>query len=235
MAYQARQRDPLFDSDTQAIIERRGKELIGLTLLGLAFLVALALGSYSPDDPNWLSSTEEPAQNLLGPLGAAFASPLYVIAGYGAWAIAAVFAVWGARFVVHHGEEHAIGRLIFAPIAVAMVSVYFSTHVPGEGWDHSFGSGRSLRRHGPWRDPGRPSRFPRCGAQGRSGRAFCRKHRNDGLRARLRPQGTLDLYTLSHRWPDPDLSRHPLASGTRRHRRAASRKICPRPGTRRAR
>ena len=141
MAYQARQRDPLFDSDTQAIIERRGKELVGLTLLGLAFLVALALGSYSPDDPNWLSSTEEPAQNLLGPLGAAFASPLYVIAGYGSWAIAAVFAVWGARFVVHHGEEGAIGRLIFAPIAVAMVSVYFSTHVPGEGWEHSFGLG----------------------------------------------------------------------------------------------
>ena len=31
MAYQARHRDPLFDSDTQAIIERRGKELIGVT------------------------------------------------------------------------------------------------------------------------------------------------------------------------------------------------------------
>ena len=28
MAYQARHRDPLFDSDTQAIIERRGKELL---------------------------------------------------------------------------------------------------------------------------------------------------------------------------------------------------------------
>ena len=41
MAYQARHRDPLFDSETQAIIERRGKELVGLTLIGLAVLVAL--------------------------------------------------------------------------------------------------------------------------------------------------------------------------------------------------
>ena len=46
MAYQTRHRDPLFDSDTQAIIERRGKELVGLLLLGLALVVAMALGSY---------------------------------------------------------------------------------------------------------------------------------------------------------------------------------------------
>ncbi len=141
MAYQARHRDPLFDSDTQAIIERRSKELIGFVLLGCALVVAMALGSYTPDDPNWLSATDAPAQNLLGPLGAAFASPLYVIAGYGAWGIALILGVWGARFVAHYGEERAIPRLIFAPIAVAMIAVYFSTHVPGAGWTHSFGLG----------------------------------------------------------------------------------------------
>ncbi|MEM7753182.1 MAG: DNA translocase FtsK 4TM domain-containing protein [Pseudomonadota bacterium] len=141
MAYQARHRDPLFDSDTQAIIERRGKELIGVLLLALGVLAMLALGSYSADDPNWLSSTDAPAQNLLGPIGAAVASPLYVIAGYGSWAIALVLVVWGARFVFHFGSDHALGRLIFAPIAVALVSVYASTHVPGAGWPHSFGLG----------------------------------------------------------------------------------------------
>ncbi|NNL72037.1 MAG: DNA translocase FtsK [Silicimonas sp.] len=141
MAYQARHRDPLFDSDTQAIIERRGKELLGMVLLGVAILMALMLGSYSPDDPNWLSATDSPARNLLGPLGAALASPLNVIAGYGAWAIAAVLAVWGLRFVVHFGEERALGRLIFAPIGVAFVSVFASTHVPGADWTHSFGLG----------------------------------------------------------------------------------------------
>ncbi|MEM7718116.1 MAG: DNA translocase FtsK 4TM domain-containing protein [Pseudomonadota bacterium] len=141
MAYQARHRDPLFDSDTQAIIERRGKELIGVLLLGLGVLCLLALWSYSADDPNWLSSTDAPAQNLLGPLGAAIASPLYVIAGYGSWAIALILIVWGARFVFHLGSDGAMGRLIFAPIAVALISVYFSTHVPGAAWPHSFGLG----------------------------------------------------------------------------------------------
>ena len=141
MAYQTRGRDPLFDSDTQAIIERRGKELIGMALVAAAVMIALALGSYSPDDPNWLSATDAPAQNILGPLGAAFASPIYVIAGYGGWAMSLVFFVWGLRFIFNHGEQIILHRMIFAPIAVALVSVYFSTHVPGAGWTHSFGLG----------------------------------------------------------------------------------------------
>ena len=141
MAYQARHRDPLFDSDTQAIIERRGKELIGVVLLALGVLSFLALWSYSADDPNWLSSTDAPVQNMLGPIGAAFASPLYVIAGYGSWAISLVFLVWGTRFLCHFGSDNALGRLIFAPIAVALVAVYASTHVPGASWPHSFGLG----------------------------------------------------------------------------------------------
>ncbi|NNL17787.1 MAG: DNA translocase FtsK, partial [Boseongicola sp.] len=141
MAFQTRHRDPLFDSDTQAIIERRGKELVGLTMIGLAFLVALMLGSYSPDDPNWLNATDAPASNILGPVGAAIASPLYVIAGYGSWAIAAIFGVWGLRFLFHYGEERAMSRLIFAPIGVALIAIYASTHLPGANWVHSFGLG----------------------------------------------------------------------------------------------
>ena len=39
MAFQTRTRDPLLDSDTQAIIERRGKEILGLLLLGIAVAI----------------------------------------------------------------------------------------------------------------------------------------------------------------------------------------------------
>ncbi len=48
---------------------------------------------------------------------------------------------WGARFLFHRGEERSFGRVIFAPIAVALASVYASTHVPGSDWTHSFGLG----------------------------------------------------------------------------------------------
>ena len=54
-SYQARQRDPLLDQGMQAALERRGKELLGALLLGLGLIMALILGSYSPDDPSWLA------------------------------------------------------------------------------------------------------------------------------------------------------------------------------------
>ncbi len=140
-SYQARQRDPLLDQHTQAAIERRGKELLGIVLLAMGIATAMIIGSYSPDDPSWLAATDEPAQNLLGRFGAAVASPLYVIAGYGAWGLALALVVWGVRFVAHAGEERALSRAIFTPIAIAVLSVYASTHAPGAGWLHSFGLG----------------------------------------------------------------------------------------------
>ena len=140
-SYQARQRNPLLDSNTQAILEQRGKELLGVGLLVIGVLAAMILGSYSPEDPSWMSATDEPAKNLLGRFGASVASPLYVIAGVGAWGISLVAAVWGLRFVLHTGAERAISRIIFAPIAIALASIYASTHVPGADWTHSFGLG----------------------------------------------------------------------------------------------
>ncbi|PPB79471.1 S-DNA-T family DNA segregation ATPase FtsK/SpoIIIE [Albidovulum inexpectatum] len=140
-SYQARQRDPLLDQNIQAALERRGKELIGLILLAAAICVALMLASYSPDDPGWFAATDEPVQNVMGRFGAAIALPLMVVAGKGAWGIALILAAWGLRLVLHRGEQRALTRAIFAPIAVALMSVYASTHVAGPEWQHSFGLG----------------------------------------------------------------------------------------------
>ncbi len=141
MAFQARRRDPFLDSDMQAAIEQRGKELFGLALLSIGVLVTLMLLSYVPEDPSWLSATDEPAQNWLGRFGASLASPLFVIVGFGAWAIPFVTVIWGLRFLLHRGEDRALSRLLFAPLAVALASVYASTHLPLSEWTHSFGLG----------------------------------------------------------------------------------------------
>ena len=141
MAYQAKGRDPIFDSTTQALIEQRGKELLGLGLLALAVVLGLILGSYSPDDPGWLAATEGPANNLFGTVGANIASPLAVIIGKGAWAIVIALAIWGIRFITHQGEERALSRIVFVPIAVALAAIYASTMVPGDAWSHTFGLG----------------------------------------------------------------------------------------------
>ena len=140
-SYQMRQRDPLLDQNIQAMLERRGKELLGVVLLGLALCVVLMLWSYTPEDPGWMVATDEPAQNAMGRIGASIASTLIIICGLGAWGVPMVLLAWGIRFLTHRGEERALGRMVFAVIAVALGSVFAATHVPGAHWTHSFGLG----------------------------------------------------------------------------------------------
>ena len=140
-SFQTRQRDPLLDSTTQAAIEKRGRELFGLALAMLGLLVAVMMGSYSPDDPSWISATDAPVQNWLGHLGASIAAPVMMILGMGIWVVPAVLMAWGARFVFHHGHERAFGRLIFIPLAIILASLYAATLPPGANWPANFGLG----------------------------------------------------------------------------------------------
>ncbi|WP_417242021.1 DNA translocase FtsK 4TM domain-containing protein [Celeribacter sp.] len=127
-SYQARGRDPLFDRNTQAVLERRSKELIGICLLGVAVVFALMLGSYVPEDPSWISVTEAPVQNILGRAGAMVASPLMIVVGYAAWGLPLVCGAWGLRFVLHRGAERSLSRSVFAPIAIAVAAVFASSY-----------------------------------------------------------------------------------------------------------
>ncbi|MGB0900912.1 DNA translocase FtsK 4TM domain-containing protein, partial [Halocynthiibacter sp.] len=146
-SYQIRQRDPLFDSDTQASLEKRGKELLGVAMIivGLAFV--LLLSSFSPSDPSWFVASDAPVQNTLGTPGAAIAGPLYTLVGWGGWGVAIILLGWGARFVTHYGEERAMSRLLFTPVGIALISAYASISVFASSlgnsdlWVHSFGPG----------------------------------------------------------------------------------------------
>lgn len=140
-SYQARQRDPLLDQNMQAMLERRGRELIGIVLVGVALLFTLMLWSYSPEDPGWMVATEEPAKNFLGRFGAAAASTLIIIGGKGVWSLPVILSAWGLRFTLHRGADRALGRIVFGVIAVALTSVYAASLVPGADWPHSFGLG----------------------------------------------------------------------------------------------
>ncbi|WP_170336821.1 DNA translocase FtsK [Ruegeria arenilitoris] len=139
----ARNRDPLLDSTTQAALERRSKELIGIALILLGLASAAMIWSYTPDDPNWMVSTDAPVQNWMGRIGASIAAPLFMIVGWGSLGVALVLIGWGVRFTGHFSEERAVARLIFAPIWIAVVSVYAATLVPGAEWraTHSYGLG----------------------------------------------------------------------------------------------
>lgn len=141
MAYQARGRDPLLDSNTQAALEKRGKELIGIALILVGLMASAMIASYTPDDPNWMSATDAPVQNWMGRFGASVSAPLFMIIGWSSWGVALVALAWGLRFALHRGEERAMSRAIFAPIVLALGAVYAATLLPNDSWTHSFGLG----------------------------------------------------------------------------------------------
>ena len=68
-SYNINQREPLLDSNLSALVQKRGRELVGLCLVGLAMLFAVMLGSYTPDDPGWMAASDEPVRNSLGRVG----------------------------------------------------------------------------------------------------------------------------------------------------------------------
>ncbi|MGA0540785.1 DNA translocase FtsK [Neotabrizicola sp. VNH66] len=140
-SWQARQRDPLLDQGTQAMLERRGREMIGVALVLLALFCALMLGSYSPEDPGWMVSTQEPARNMMGRFGAALSSTLVILIGRGAWAIPLILLAWGSRFILHRGGERVLSRVVFAVIAVALAAAFCSTLPAPASWPHTFGLG----------------------------------------------------------------------------------------------
>ncbi|MCV6597841.1 MAG: DNA translocase FtsK 4TM domain-containing protein [Mangrovicoccus sp.] len=141
MAFNSRSREPLLDTATQAALERRSKELLGLALLALGSVLALALASYSHSDPSFLGGSQQAPENWLGVFGAYTAAPLYVILGLAAWMLPVLCIGWAARFVFHQGESRALSRMIAMPIAVAVASVCLATYPPHGGWAHSFGLG----------------------------------------------------------------------------------------------
>ncbi|MBK5934692.1 DNA translocase FtsK [Rhodovulum imhoffii] len=140
-SYQIKQRDPLFDSNFQAVLERRSKELLGLALMVLSVILAMILGSYVPDDPGWLSATDAPAQNMLGRGGASVAAALTIVLGWGSWILPLLAVGWGLRLIFHRSDDRVLGRMAFVPFAVLSASIYASTHVPPESWTQSFGVG----------------------------------------------------------------------------------------------
>ena len=143
MAFQSRSRDPLFDSTTQAAIEKRSKELIGLLAIGLGLMLAAMIGTYTPDDSNWMVSSDAPVQNWLGQTGASLSFLLITFLGLGSWGLSLFAIGWGTRFLMHRGEERVVWATFMLLPWLILVALHFETLVPHAEWRnfHSFGLG----------------------------------------------------------------------------------------------
>jgi S-DNA-T family DNA segregation ATPase FtsK/SpoIIIE len=143
MAFQTRSRDPLLDSNMQAAIEQRGKELIGIFLILLGLATAAMIFSYTPGDPNWMVSTDAPVRNWMGRPGASIAFVLITMFGKASWVLALFLGTWGLRMVLHRGENRFFLPLLMAVPWLLLVSLHMETLNAAPGWvaNHAFGLG----------------------------------------------------------------------------------------------
>jgi S-DNA-T family DNA segregation ATPase FtsK/SpoIIIE len=78
-------------------LHRRLRELGGLALIGLAILLAMALATWSVQDPSLSHATNKPVHNALGQYGAIVADLLMQLFGVASLALMLPIAIWGWR------------------------------------------------------------------------------------------------------------------------------------------
>ena len=103
-------------------LRRRLRELGGLALIVVAALLALALATWSVQDPSLSHATNTPARNLFGLPGAIVADLLTQLLGVAALAFILPVAIWGWRLLTHRPLQHERIRLLFWMLGVLLAA-----------------------------------------------------------------------------------------------------------------
>ena len=103
-------------------LRRRLREVGGLTLIVLATLVALALATWSVQDPSLSHATNAHVRNILGVSGAIVADLLTQLFGLAALAFILPIAIWGWRLVTHRPMRRERVRLLFWLLGVLLTA-----------------------------------------------------------------------------------------------------------------
>ena len=102
-----------WSDDLRDLIRRRVSESGGLALITLSALIAVALATWSVQDPSLSHATDGPVRNLLGTPGAVGADLLMQLFGLAATVLVLPVAVWGWRIATHRPFDREWMRLSF--------------------------------------------------------------------------------------------------------------------------
>src|SRR4051794_23134561 len=106
----------VFSDELRAALRRRVHEIIGAGLLAVAGIVAIALATWSVQDPSLSHATNAPVRNMLGLPGAVSADLMMQLLGIATIALLFPVAAWGWRLLTHRplDREKARGLLWIA-------------------------------------------------------------------------------------------------------------------------
>ncbi|NNM71121.1 FtsK/SpoIIIE family DNA translocase [Enterovirga aerilata] len=117
-----------------AFLRRRAVEAGGIVLVAGSIAAALALASWSVNDPSWNNATSAPARNLLGAPGAIGADLLIQIFGLGSVAFLLGPAAWGLRLLRQKKLERPIMRFLLWGGGIMAAAATASALPPTTRW-----------------------------------------------------------------------------------------------------
>jgi S-DNA-T family DNA segregation ATPase FtsK/SpoIIIE len=122
-------------------LRRRLRELGGLALIVIVALLALALATWSVQDPSLSHATNTPARNLFGLPGAIVADLLTQLLGVAALAFILPVAIWGWRLLTHRPLQHERIRLLFWMLGVLLAAGCVAALPRSSAWPLPVGLG----------------------------------------------------------------------------------------------
>ncbi len=124
-----------------AILQRRLRELGGIALIAFAMMAALALATWSVDDPSLSHATDSAVHNLLGRPGAIAADLMMQLLGLGSLALLLPIAVWGYRLLGHRPLRHERLRMLLWLFGAVLAAAFASCLPRGIRWPLPCGLG----------------------------------------------------------------------------------------------
>jgi DNA segregation ATPase FtsK/SpoIIIE, S-DNA-T family len=124
-----------------AILQRRLRELGGVALISLTMIAALALATWSVQDPSLSHATDAPVHNLLGMPGAIAADLMMQLLGLGSLALLLPIAVWGYRLLGHRQLSHERLRVLLWLVGAVLTAAFASCLPRSAHWPLPSGLG----------------------------------------------------------------------------------------------
>jgi S-DNA-T family DNA segregation ATPase FtsK/SpoIIIE len=124
-----------------AVLRRRLREVGGLALICFAMMTALALATWSVQDPSLSHATDAPVHNLLGLPGAVAADLMMQILGLGSLALLLPIAVWGYRLLGHKRLSHERLRVLLWLLGAVLTAAFASCLPRSAHWPLPSGLG----------------------------------------------------------------------------------------------
>src|SRR5580692_4518587 len=124
-----------------ALLQRRLREVGGIALLSLTMMAALALGTWSVQDPSLSHATDAPVHNLLGMPGAIAADLMMQLFGLGSLALLLPIAVWGYRLLGHRPLSREKLRMLLWLFGAVLAAAFASCLPRSAHWPLPCGLG----------------------------------------------------------------------------------------------